>query len=99
MKLRTLPSKNLRGKRVIVRVDWNVPLTGGLLPEESLKVERSLTTLRALSKKGAKLIVLTLLGRPKGREKTFSTEKLAVLLARHYGLHLFWHSGSVSNAK
>jgi phosphoglycerate kinase len=97
MKLRTLPSTaKLKGKRVLVRVDWNVPLHG-LAPEESLKIERSIPHLKALASRGAIVVVLTHLGRPKGRENTFSTQRLPPLLAGRYALHVSYHSARLSD--
>ncbi|MEO5928117.1 MAG: phosphoglycerate kinase [Patescibacteria group bacterium] len=78
MKLRVLPtSLSLKGKRVVVRVDWNIPLTGQATDDDSLKLERSFATIRNLSERGAVVILLTHLGRPKGREAKYSTKKLA----------------------
>lgn len=97
MTLRTLSkTQTLKGKRVLLRVDWNVPLRHGLLPEESLKIERSLPTIRELSRRGAVVIVLTHLGRPTKRERALSTEHLLPLLKTHYQLSLSFHSASVS---
>ncbi len=95
-----LPSRgSLRGKVVLVRVDWNVPLLGGLTPEESLKIERSLPTLRMLARRGAIVVALTHLGRPKKRESHFSTSRLATLVSRHYRLPIQFHGESVSEEK
>src|SRR5574337_846729 len=97
MTLRTLSAgMKLKGKRVLVRVDWNVPLLGGWQPEESLKIERSLSTIHALQKRGAVIIALTHIGRPEGREHKYSTEHLIPLLAARYKLHAAYHSASVS---
>lgn len=98
MVLRTLSkSLALKGKRVLVRVDWNVPFRNGILPEESLKIERSLSDIRDLAKRGAIVIVLTHLGRPKGRERSLSTQHLLPLLKSHYRFPIRFHSASVSN--
>jgi phosphoglycerate kinase len=99
MKLRTLPaSVSLRGKRVFLRVDWNVPLCSRVLPEDSLKIERSLATIRGLAKRGAVVIVLTHLGRPEKRNPAFSTERLLPLLAATYKLSAAYHSARLSVA-
>ncbi len=99
MRLHTLPkTKNLQGKRVLVRVDWNIPLDGSLEPEASLKVERSLLGIKALSKRGAIVIVMTHLGRPKKRETSLSTKQLVPLLRDVYGLSVMFHGEGVSDA-
>lgn len=99
MKLRQLPaSTSLKGKRVLVRVDWNIPLKGQAADEDSLKLERSFATIRALSKRGAIVVLLTHLGRPKGRDARFSTKKLAHLATVHSGLRISFLVGAVDRA-
>lgn len=89
MKLPVLPAKSsLRGKRIFVRVDWNVPLDGRFADEDSLKLSRSVSTVRGLVARGAVVLVATHLGRPKGRDAAFSTRKLKHLLAIHHGMQV-----------
>jgi phosphoglycerate kinase len=105
--LRALSSKKpLRGRVVLVRVDWNVPTRHGALRDTgvpsverdaSLKIERSLPLLKALKKRGAKVVVLTHLGRPSKRDRRFSTKPLERLLRETYGLDLTYHAESVAN--
>ena len=79
--LRTLSkTAKLKGVPVLVRVDWNVPLSGSMEREDSLKIERSIPFLKELKKRGAITIVLTHLGRPKKRDTKFSTKPLVKLL-------------------
>lgn len=59
--------KNLKGKRVIVRADWNVPIEGNMLVED-YRVRRSLATIEYLRKKQAKVIVMSHIG--KGKESS-----------------------------
>jgi len=56
---------DIAGKRVLVRVDLNVPMDGGKVTD-STRIERVLPTIRELSDKGAKVILLAHFGRPKG---------------------------------
>lgn len=99
MKLRSLTSApSLAGVRVLVRVDWNVPLDGGIEPEASLKIERSLETIEWLRKKKAIVILLTHLGRPKGYEARYSTKHLVRMVKRSYDLDLVFHGEAVSQA-
>ena len=65
--------------------------------EASLKIERSLPLLKALKKRGAKVVVLTHLGRPSKRDRRFSTKPLERLLRETYGLDLTYHAESVAN--
>ena len=77
MKLRLLPTtKRLSGVRVLLRVDWNVPLSGPFAAEDSLKIERSLGTIRDFVERGAIVVLLTHLGRPKGHDVKLSTKHL-----------------------
>lgn len=98
MNLRTLPKiKNIRGQRVLVRVDWNIPLQGEMEPEALLKVERSLVGIRELSRRGAVVILLTHLGRPKKCEVALSTKQLVPMLHRLYNLDVVYHKERISD--
>lgn len=84
MKLPVLKStQKILGKRIFVRVDWNVPLLDGLASEDSLKLQRSIETVKDLSSRGAIVIVATHLGRPKKRESSLSTKKLLSVISTH----------------
>ncbi len=99
MKLRALPaSLKLTGKRVLVRVDWNVPkLHAGM--EDSLRITRSLPLIKDLSERGATVILLTHLGRPTRRDLRFSTRPLSTLLKRQHDLPVTFHPEPVSDAR
>lgn len=64
--LRTLHDLDVRGKRVLLRADYNVPLEAGRVAND-WRIRASLPTLRYLLERDAQLIVLSHLGRPKGR--------------------------------
>lgn len=66
MKFRTLKDVDLRGKRVLVREDLNVPMKDGDVLDYK-RIDASLHTLRYLSDQGAKVIVVSHLGRPDGK--------------------------------
>lgn len=69
----------LRNKRVILRLDWNIPVQGMPSKEDMAKIEASAPTVHYLQKHGAIVIILTHLGRPKKKEKEFSTARLLPL--------------------
>jgi phosphoglycerate kinase len=87
----TVRDLDARGKRVFVRVDYNVPLEekdGQMVITDDTRIVATLPTLKLLIEKGAKLILTAHLGRPKGqREPSMSlrpvAQRLADLLGRH----------------
>lgn len=54
------------GKRCLVRLDLNVPLVGGEISDDT-RIRRVVPGLKALRETGARLVILTHLGRPKGQ--------------------------------
>ncbi|HNW07761.1 MAG: phosphoglycerate kinase [Verrucomicrobia bacterium] len=85
----TVKDLNVRGKRVFVRVDYNVPLdhaSGQVVITDATRIEATLPTLRLLRQQGGKLILAAHLGRPKGqREPSMSLRPVADELARRLG--------------
>src|SRR6266436_9496556 len=61
----TLDDLDVRGKRVLVRADLNVPLKDGLVTDAT-RIERLAPTIEALIARGAKVVVMSHFGRPKG---------------------------------
>jgi len=66
MKFQTLSDVDVRGKRVVVREDLNVPMKNGAIADET-RISAALQTLRYLHEHGAKTIILSHLGRPDGK--------------------------------
>jgi phosphoglycerate kinase len=81
MAFRTLDSADLSGKRVLVRVDLNVPMENGRITD-STRIERVAPTITEISQKGGKVILLAHFGRPKGRDPKESLKPVAADLAR-----------------
>jgi phosphoglycerate kinase len=81
----TVKDLNVSGKRVFVRVDYNVPLEekeGQMVITDATRIVETLATLRLLIQQGGKLILAAHLGRPKGkREPSMSLRPVAVKLA------------------
>ncbi len=82
---RTLDDVDVSGKRVLVRVDLNVPTADGVVSDVT-RITRILPTLRELSDKGAKVILLSHFGRPKGAfDAKNSMRAIAPALAEQLG--------------
>lgn len=84
-KLKTTQGLDVSGKRVLVRVDFNLPMRDGLVRDVT-RLERAAPCLRDLIGRGAKVIILTHLGRPKGApDPEFSLKPVAAKLAEVLG--------------
>jgi phosphoglycerate kinase len=80
--VRTIDSLgDLDGHRVLVRVDFNVPIADGRVGDDA-RMRRAIPTLEALRDKGAKLLLVSHLGRPKNREPEFSLKPVAAHTAK-----------------
>jgi len=83
--LRTLDDLGeLEGKRVFVRVDFNVPLKDGVIGDDA-RIRAALPTLQELRRRGARLLLAAHLGRPKGRDLDFSLAPVAARLTELLG--------------
>ena len=79
--LKSIASADVLGKRVLVRADLNVPMAGSEV-SDATRIERFLPTVRDLTSRGAKVIILSHLGRPKGKpEAKYSLRPVADKLA------------------
>ena len=84
--MKTLKDLELAGKRVLVRVDFNVPMNDQGEITDDLRIRTVLPTLRYLVEAGARVIICTHRGRPKGqRVEAFSLAPVAALTAEMIG--------------
>jgi phosphoglycerate kinase len=82
--MRTLDDLDVEGKRVFVRVDFNVPLADGEITDDT-RIRAALPTLQALRERGARLVIAAHLGRPKDREPELSLAPVARRLSELLG--------------
>ena len=83
---KTIDDLNLQGKRTLVRVDFNVPLDADGTVTDVTRINAALPTIKELQSKGAKIILASHLGRPKGeRNSSMSLSPVAPLLAQKLG--------------
>src|SRR5450755_2406830 len=81
---RTLDDVDVKGKRVLLRVDLNVPMENGRVTDAT-RLERITPTINEISGKGGKVILLAHFGRPKGRDPKESLKPVAAALAEVIG--------------
>jgi phosphoglycerate kinase len=77
---RTLDDVDVKGKRVLLRVDLNVPMENGRVTDTT-RLERVVPTITEISDKGGKVILLAHFGRPKGRDPKESLKPVAAALS------------------
>jgi phosphoglycerate kinase len=78
---RTLDHVDVKGKRVLVRVDLNVPVENGVVTDAT-RIERAAAAMTEIADKGGKVILLSHFGRPKGRDPKDSLKTVAAEVGR-----------------
>src|SRR6202000_451532 len=78
---RTLDDVNAKGKRVLLRVDLNVPMESGRVTDTT-RLERVAPTITEIADKGGRVILLAHFGRPKGRDAKESLKPVAEELSK-----------------
>src|SRR3954467_9586873 len=81
---RTLDDVDVSGKRVLLRVDLNVPMENGRV-SDATRLERVAPTITEIAHKGGRVILLAHFGRPKGRDPRDSLKPVAAAVAQHLG--------------
>jgi phosphoglycerate kinase len=84
MRFRNLDDADVRNKRVLVRVDLNVPMHDGEVADVS-RIERNAPTIIEIADRGGKVILLSHYGRPKGRDQKESLKPVVAAVARIIG--------------
>jgi phosphoglycerate kinase len=87
MSFRTLDQADLNNKRVLLRVDLNVPMENGEVTDAT-RIERVAPTIAEIADKGGKAILLAHFGRPKGPDPKDSLRPVAAAVAHAVGRHV-----------
>ncbi|KAB2934260.1 MAG: phosphoglycerate kinase [Leptonema illini] len=81
-KIKNIDQIDVNGKRVLIRVDFNVPVKGGVVTND-LRIRAALPTIESLLKRGGRLILVSHLGRPKGKiDAQYSMKPVQEALAK-----------------
>lgn len=80
MKLPSIETLGVEQRRIFLRVDFNVPMEGGVISDDT-RIRAALPTIRYLREKGCKIVLASHLGRPNGVEAALSLEPVAARLA------------------
>jgi phosphoglycerate kinase len=95
---RNLDGLDVKGKRVLVRADLNVPMADGKVTDAT-RIERQAPTIRELAEKGARVVVLSHFDRPKGKVvPSMSLAPVAEPLASHVGRAVAFAADTVGEA-
>jgi phosphoglycerate kinase len=86
LKLKTFEAKDVQGKKVLMRVDFNVPFKNGKVTDDA-RIRAHTSTLKKLLNAGAKVALVSHFGRPKGKvDPAFSLSQIVPDVEKAYGL-------------
>ncbi len=86
---------NFKDKKVLVRVDYNVPLNEKFEIEDTTRIDSSLQTINKILKDGGAVVLMSHLGRPKGIEKKYSLEHILPYLQKIVDVKVFFANDAI----
>jgi phosphoglycerate kinase len=96
--MKTLNDFNFKHEKVLIRVDFNVPLDENFNVTDDTRIRASLPTIKYLLEKGASVVLMSHLGRPKGGpEEKFSLRHVTATLENHLGQKILFASDCISD--
>ena len=84
----SIKNNSFKGKKVIVRVDFNVPLDESSKVSDNSRIKASLPTVKKLISDGARVILMSHLGRPSGIEEKFSMKNIISEVEKVFNLKI-----------
>jgi phosphoglycerate kinase len=99
MPTKTIAQTNVAGKKVLCRVDFNVPLEGGAISDDR-RIREAIPTLRSVLSRGGSLILMSHLGRPEGKgfEAEYTLKPVAARLGELLGVSVQFPSNDCTDA-
>ncbi|HRS01549.1 MAG TPA: phosphoglycerate kinase [Bacteroidota bacterium] len=94
--IKSISDSNFNGKRVLIRVDFNVPIKDGKITDAT-RIEAALPTIDKVIDDGGVPILISHLGRPKGYQPEFSLEPVANYLKNLYGYNVIFGKDCIGN--
>ncbi len=95
LKLAKVQDASIKGRNIVMRVDYNVPINKGIIADDT-RIKASLKTLKFLLDSKCKVVLLAHLGRPKGKaEPKYSLKPVAEYLEKSTGVKVFFASDCV----
>jgi phosphoglycerate kinase len=95
--VRSLADLDAQGKRVLVRVDFNVPLRDGKITDDT-RIRAALPTIEELRARGARIVLVSHLGRPKGADAALSLRPVAERLGELTGTDVLFIADGVGES-
>ncbi len=95
--MRSLADLDAQGKRVLVRVDFNVPLRDGKITDDT-RIRAALPTIEELRARGARIVLVSHLGRPKGADAALSLRPVAERLGELTGTDVLFIADGVGES-